>query len=183
MKTLKWIALGALLSCQQLAFSHVVLEQQTAKVGESHRAVFRVGHGCDGLPTTGIAVQIPAGVQGAKPMPKPGWMLVVRKEKLAQPYTSHGKQITEDVVEVIWTATGPEHALPEAFYDEFVLRVGLPSSAGPLWFKVIQSCKDGDKLGENAWNQVPPTGTSVKGLKSPATLLQVQGNAADAHQH
>lgn len=183
MKTLTLIALGTLLACQQQAFAHVVLEQQTATTGESYRAVFRVGHGCDGLPTTGIAVQIPDGVQGAKPMPKPGWTLTVRKEKLAKPYTSHGKQITEDVVEVVWTASSPEHALPESFYDEFVLRAGLPASAGPLWFKVIQSCKAGDKAGENAWSQIPAEGTSVKGLKSPAALLQVQGKPAEAHHH
>jgi len=183
MKTLKWIALGALLSCQPQAFSHVVLEQPTAMAGENYRAVFRVSHGCEGLPTTGLAVQIPAGVQGVKPMPKPGWVLAVRKEKLAQPYTSHGKTITEDVAEVVWTASSPEYALPEAFYDEFVLRAGLPASAGPLWFKVIQSCEAGDRTGENAWSQVPADGTSTKGLKSPAALLQVQGKTADAHQH
>lgn len=183
MNTLKIIAISALLLCQNTSFSHVVLEQQTANVGESYRAVFRVGHGCDGLPTTGITVQIPPGVQGAKPMPKAGWALTVRKEKLAAPYTSHGKQITEDVVEVTWAAVSPEAALPEAFYDEFVLRAGLPTSAGPLWFKVIQSCKEGGKVGENAWNQVPTEGTSVKGLKSPAVLLQVQGKTTASHQH
>ena len=183
MNTLKIIAISALLLCQNTSFSHVVLEQQTANVGESYRAVFRVGHGCDGLPTTGITAQIPPGVQGAKPMPKAGWALTVRKEKLATPYNSHGKQITEDVAEVSWTALSPEAALPEAFYDEFVLRAALPASAGPLWFKVIQDCKLGDKLGRNAWTQVPAEGISMKGLKSPAALLQVQGKGESAHQH
>ena len=183
MKTLKFIALGALLACQNGVFAHVVLEQQTASVASSYRAVFRVSHGCDGLPTTGITVQIPPGVQGAKPMPKAGWALTVRKEKLATPYSSHGKQITEDVAEITWTASSPEAALPEAFYDEFILRAGLPASAGPLWFKVIQDCKVGDKTGRNAWTQVPAEGVSTKGLKSPAALLQVQGKAAEAHQH
>lgn len=183
MKNLKSIACSALLVCLNPAFSHVVLEQQTAKVSESFRAVFRVGHGCDGLPTTGITVQIPPGVQGAKPMPKPGWTLTVRKEKLATPYSSHGKQVTEDVAEVSWTAASPEAALPEAFYDEFVLRAGLPANAGPLWFKVVQDCKDGAKTGRNAWTQVPADGVSTKGLKSPAALLQVEGKGHAAHQH
>ncbi len=183
MRTLKLIAFGALLVCQNAVFAHVVLEQQTASVGESYRAVFRVGHGCDGLATTGITVQIPPGVQGAKPMPKVGWNLTVRKEKLVTPYSSHGKQISEDVAEVTWTVSSPAYALPEAFYDEFVLRAGLPTSVGPLWFKVIQDCKDGDKTGRNAWTQVPAEGTSTKGLKAPAALLQVQGKAHDAHQH
>ncbi len=183
MKTLKLIAMTALLVCGNSVFSHVVLEQQTASVGESYRAVFRVGHGCDGLATTGITVQIPPGVQGAKPMPKPGWTLTVRKEKLATPYSSHGKQVTDDVSEVSWTVASPEAALPDAFYDEFVLRAGLPASAGPLWFKVIQDCKDGDKAGRNAWTQVPLEDLSTKGLKSPAAPLNVQGKPAEAHQH
>lgn len=174
----------AWLACQGGAFSHVVLEPQTASVGESYRAVFRVGHGCDGLATTGITVHIPSGVQGAKPMPKSGWTLAVRKEPLATPYTSHGKQVTEDVTEVTWTAASSEAALPEAHYDEFVLRAGLPSKPGPLWFKVIQDCKDGGKTGRSAWVQVPTDGVSTKGLKFPAVLLQVQGKAAEAHhQH
>jgi uncharacterized protein YcnI len=182
-KNIKLIAISALLACQNAAFSHVVLEQQAASVGESYRAVFRVGHGCDGLATTGITVQIPPGVQGAKPMPKAGWTLTVRKEPLATPYTSHGKQITEDVTEVSWTASSPEAALPESHYDEFVLRAGMPAKPGPVWFKVIQDCKDGNKTGRNAWTQVPAEGVSAKGLKSPAVLLQVQGKATEAHQH
>ena len=183
MKHLKLIAISALLACQGSAFSHVVLEQQTAFVGESYRAVFRVGHGCDGLATTGITVHIPPGVQGAKPMPKAGWTLTVRKEPLATPYTSHGKQVTEDVTEVAWTAASPDAALPEAHYDEFVLRAGLPAQAGPLWFKVTQDCKEGGKTARSAWAQVPAEGVSTKGLKSAAVLLQVQGKAAEAHRH
>lgn len=183
MNTLQWISSCALLACQPAAYSHVVLEQQTALAGESYRAVFRVSHGCDGLATTGITVQLPPGVQGAKPMPKAGWTLAVRKEALAVPYQSHGKPITEEVAEVSWTTTSAQAALPDGFYDEFVLRAGLPASAGPLWFKVIQDCQSTDKSARNAWIQVPLEGLSTQGLKSPAALLQVQGRPAAAHQH
>ena len=104
------------------AFAHVVLDEPVAQAGASYKAVLRVGHGCAGSPTTAIRVLIPAGFQGAKPQPKAGWTLSARSEKLAQAYSSHGKQITEDVTEISWTAASRESWLSDAFFDEFVLR-------------------------------------------------------------
>lgn len=182
MKTIKFIAASALLACTASTFAHVVLDQPMAMAGSSYRAVFKVAHGCEGLPTTGLAVLIPAGVQGAKPMPKPGWALAVRTDKLAVPYTSHGKTVSEDVTEIRWTAQSKDAALPEAHYDEFILRATLPATAGPLWFKIVQTCDDGSRQSRNEWTQIPPEGVSTKGLKSPAALLQVEPGA-DPHAH
>jgi periplasmic copper chaperone A len=173
------VLLLALLTIAPWAWSHVTLEQSTATAGSSYRAAFRVGHGCDGLATTGITVQLPAGVQGAKPMPKPGWTLSVKREKLATPYTSHGLEITSDVSEIAWTATTKDAALPDAHYDEFILRAGLPGTAGALWFKVIQSCDAGNgKQLTKAWTQTPGEGHSTRGLATPAALLLVEPAAA-----
>lgn len=162
------------------AWAHVVLQDPAAASGASYRATFRVGHGCDGSPTTGITVTIPDGFNGAQPMPKPGWTLYTRVGKLAVPYESHGTKYTEGVLEIRWMANGPENALPAAFYDEFVLRGTTPSKPGPLWFKVVQTCEKGS----NDWVEVPASGTSTKGLKSPAALLEVLDiGTAGAHQH
>lgn len=175
----KLIAFGALLTAAQAGLSHVVLEDQAALAGSSYKAVLRVGHGCAGAPTSAIRVLLPAGFQGAKPMPKAGWTLNTRSEPLAQPYTSHGKTVREDVVEISWTATAKEHWLPDAWYDEFVLRGTLPASAGPLWFKVLQSCEPG----RIDWTEVPAQGTSTKGLKAPAALLEVIPSGSATHAH
>jgi periplasmic copper chaperone A len=178
--TIKLIAVCALLTLANASFGHVVLNEPVALANTSYRAAFRVGHGCGGSPTTAIRVTLPAGFQGAKPMPHAGWALAVREEKLARPYKSHGKEVTQDVVEVTWTAKTPADALPEAFYDEFVLRGQLPDAAGPMWFKVRQSCE----TGSNDWADVPAEGTSTKGLKSPAALLEVlPSGPASAHNH
>ena len=163
-----------MLLCGNAAFSHVVLDQARALAGSNYKAVFRVSHGCEGLPTTGIAVQLPVGVQGAKPMPKAGWALATTVDTLPQPYVSHGKTVTQDVTEIRWTATNQDAALPDAHFDEFTLRVTLPVAAGPLWFGVVQTCGDGQRQGRNAWTQVPASGTSTQGLKTPAALLQVE---------
>jgi len=162
------------------ASAHVTLDQPAAAAGSTYKAALRVGHGCDGSPTTGITVQLPAGLRGAHPVPKAGWTLTIKRDKLAQPYDNHGRSVTEDVVEVSWTAASREAWLDDAFYDEFVVRGQLPDRPGPLWFKVLQACEKG----ANHWAEIPASGTSTQGLKAPAALLEVTpANAAGAHHH
>ena len=65
------IALAALRPLRPAA--HVTLEKRQAPVGSYYKAVFAVPHGCAGSATVKLRVQIPEGVIGIKPMPKPGW--------------------------------------------------------------------------------------------------------------
>jgi len=169
----------ATLLASPVGFAHVVLLEPAALAGQSYRAALRVGHGCEGAPTTAIHVSLPAGFQGAKPMPKAGWALSIKRARLDKPYSDHGRLVEDDVSEIIWTVTAPEHALPDAHYDEFVLRGSLPNKAGPLWFKVMQTCSKGSNL----WVEVPTSGASTKGLKVPAALLDVIESSASGHQH
>ena len=151
------------------AFSHIFLETRSAAAGSAYKAVFQIGHGCNGSPTTAVSVQIPPGFQGAKPYPKAGWTLSTQRAKLAKPYVEHGKPVTDDVTLVSWTAASKEAALQDGYFDEFLLRGQLPDAAGPLWFKVLQTCDNGS----NNWSDIPASGTSIQGLKSPAALLEV----------
>ncbi len=173
------IAACALLTAASASFSHVVLADQAALAGTSYRATLRVGHGCEGSPVTALKVIIPAGFQGAKPMTKAGWLLSLKSAKLAKPYDNHGKQIAEDVSEITWTAASKESWLLDGWYDEFVLRGGLPQQAGPMWFKVLQTCEKGSI----DWAETPASGTSTKGLKSPAALLDIIESGVAGHQH
>jgi uncharacterized protein YcnI len=176
LKTLTAVALACSLGS---ASAHIVLDEPVAHARASYKAVLRVGHGCAGSPTTAIRVLLPEGLRGAKPMPKAGWTLNTRSEKLAQPYSSHGKQITEDVVEISWTAASRESWLSDAFFDEFVLRGTLPERPGVLWFKVLQTCE----TGSNDWSEIPAAGVSTQGMKSPALLLKVLPTGSAVHQH
>jgi periplasmic copper chaperone A len=179
-RALQVIAIGALSVWASSAFSHVTLEQAQVESGSTYKAVMRVGHGCEGLPTTALRVQLPAGFQGAKPMPKTGWTLQTKVDKLATPYDNHGKSITEDVTEITWTATSASAALPDSQYDEFVLRGRAALPAGAAWFKVTQLCKEGNKEGSNPWTEIPAQGTNTRGLKFPAALLNVTAPANSA---
>jgi uncharacterized protein YcnI len=175
-----FVATLALVASQTPALAHVVLQDGAAAANASYRATFRVGHGCDAEPTNAMRITIPAGFNAAQPMPKAGWTVSTKVGPLATPYESHGKKYTEGVLEITWTAKGAEYALPAAYYDEFVVRGTTPAKAGPLWFKVVQSCPKGS----NDWVQVPASGSSTKGLKSPAALLEVLDvQAAGGHAH
>ena len=156
------------------------LKKRRAIRTSSESLGWSLGNTCTMQASTGITVRLPAGFQGAKPMPKAGWKLETQLERLAQPYNSHGKTITEDVVEVRWTVKNVADALPDAWYDEFVLRGTLPKTAGALWFKVLQHCTQG----QLDWSEIPAKGTSTKGLKAPAALLEVlPSGLQQGHSH
>lgn len=162
------------------AFAHVTLEWPQVTAGETAKLVFRVGHGCQGSATHTLSVSVPPGFRGAKPMPKPGWAITLRRAPLAEPYDSHGRRVTEDVVEVTWRATTREAWLEDAHYDEFVLRGQAPAHPGPTWFTVRQTCERGEWL----WADRPAEGQSTRGLKAPAVLLDVQpASGAAGHAH
>ena len=74
MKALITAALAALTGT---AMAHVSLDQPEAPAGSSYRAVFKIGHGCEGgAATKEIVVTLPEGqLRGAKPQPKAGWTL------------------------------------------------------------------------------------------------------------
>ncbi|MDB5875470.1 MAG: hypothetical protein JWQ07_4912 [Ramlibacter sp.] len=153
MKTLPLpsIAFAALATLSASAVAHVSFEEPRAEIGRPYTAVLRVGHGCDAAATTAVAVQVPAAFGGVKPVARPGWNLVMR-----------------DGV-ATWTAQSKETALPSTERGEFILAGTAPRTAGPLWFKVLQTCEQGSLN----WSEAPAQGTSTAGLKTPAVLLEV----------
>jgi periplasmic copper chaperone A len=168
------LVLAAALCGATAAQAHVSLEQAQVPAGASYKAVLRVTHGCEGTATHTVVVRVPAGFRGAKPMPKPGWTLSVQRAPLAQPYESHGRQVSDDVVQVTWKADSRQAWLADAHFDEFVLRGQAPAHPGPLWWPVQQLCEKG----EWNWSETPASGTSTRGLKAPAALLQVMPAAS-----
>lgn len=170
---------ACLIAAVHPVFAHIVLSESKAIAGSYYKATLRVGHGCNGSSTNGIRVQVPAGFQGAKQQPKSGWIIAARKAKLDTPYNSHGHTVTEDVVELRWTAASNAAALPDDQFDEFAFMGRLPDRAGPLWVKVLQICENG----QNDWSDIPTHGTNTRGLKNPAALLDVQQSPTHEHHH
>lgn len=149
------------------AGAHVTLETPQAPGGTGYKAVFRISHGCSGSPTTRVAVQLPPGVLTARPQPKAGWTLELRKERLAEPVPGpHGGTIEEAVAEIVWSGG----ALPDEFYDEFVVLLRLPQTDAErmLAFPVVQDCESGS----HRWTAVPEGGGDPAAT-GPAPLLRL----------
>lgn len=157
------------------ALAHIVVEPKEAPVGSSVKATFRVTHGCEGAATTAVHISIPEGFIGAKPMPKPGWTLEVRKGKYQRSYKHfHGRTLSEGAVEIVWS--GGE--LPNEFVDEFSL-VGFAArelEAGATFtFPVLQECAGGRKT---EWVEVAKDESDHP--ERPAPQMTLTG---DAHAH
>ncbi|MGY8635458.1 DUF1775 domain-containing protein [Bradyrhizobium sp. 14AA] len=142
--------------------AHVTLETGEAAIGSTYKAVFRVPHGCEGSPTVRVRVQIPPGVTGVKPMPKPGWTLETIVDRDTKSSSEQGA-----VKEVSWSGG----RLLDAHYDEFVLRGSLSDTLKPgmLYFPLVQDCEQGVVR----WIEVPAEGKSDGDYKTPAPGLKL----------
>lgn len=167
-------AIACLAISASAVHAHVVLDVKSAEAGSYYRGALRVGHGCNGSPVNQLVVTIPAGVQGAKPMPKPGWRIDIERKPLAKPYNSHGRVVTEDVSEIRWTANTPADALPDVHYDEFVIMAKLPETAGRIYWRVSQICEQG----RIDWHDA-----GVAQSKTPAAVLDINAPMPAVHQH
>ena len=150
------------------AGAHVTLENRQASVSSYYKAVFAVPHGCAGSPTVKIRVQIPEGVIGVKPMPKPGWNLDMVKGKYAVEYENHGRKVSEGVKEVIWSGG----SLPDDWYDEFVVRGTFSAdldTTAKFYIPVVQECEKG----ADRWIEIPAAGKSADDYEFPAPGLQL----------
>lgn len=91
------------------AMAHITLDNGSAKVGSTYKAILRVGHGCDGKATVALRVRLPEGIISVKPMPKPGWKIEKTLGEYARAYELHGQQQTSGVRELIWSGGNRQH--------------------------------------------------------------------------
>jgi len=174
---MKTTLLTMMLALAGAAQAHITLEQPEAPAGSGYKAVFKVGHGCEGAATKEIAVTLPEGLRGAKPMPKPGWTLTTKRRALKTPFESHGKPVTDELAEVRWTANGEANELPDTWYDEFVLSLALPVEPGELFFAVRQVCTQGE------WNWAEMPSVDNPRPRAPAVRLKLGPARTPAHVH
>jgi periplasmic copper chaperone A len=171
---LQYLLLVGLTFLATQSSAHVTIDNPKAEVASNFRAVFKVGHGCDGSATKSISIAIPDGFIVAKPMPKAGWTLETQMTKLATPIEYHGKPMTERVSEITWK----NGFLADAHYDEFVISLRTPDAAGKHYFKVTQICEKG----RWDWHEIPVPGKTRRDYSAPAAELDVlsKSNAANA---
>lgn len=147
------------------AAAHVTLDPAQAAPLAYVRAALRVPHGCGDAATTRITVTLPEGVTATRPMPKPGWTLVLTPRAEAPAPASHGA--VAELAAVAWEGG----RLANEHYDEFVLRIRLPDRPGEaIWFPIRQDCEGGASVD---WAQVPAAGTRLSDYPSPAASIRL----------
>lgn len=150
------------------SFAHVTLAVKQAPVGADYKATFRVPHGCKGSATVELSVEIPAGLVGVKPQPKPGWQIEIVKGPYSKPYHHYRSEVTEGVKSVTWSGGN----LPDEYYDEFVLVGYLDRGLQPgsqLYFPTVQTCEQGVER----WIEVPADDKKSSAYRSPAPSLKL----------
>jgi uncharacterized protein YcnI len=147
------------------AYAHVSPTLPSAAAGSTTIIGFTIGHGCEGSPTRQVTIQVPAGVTSAKPQPKPGWRISIKRGTLPQPVKDFaGNTVRVGVLSVTWTG-GP---LPDAYFDSFTLRLGMPPTAGKtLYFKTVQRCVKG----VHRWIQIPAGGQAEPEEPAPSVTV------------
>ncbi|WP_198381100.1 YcnI family protein [Roseomonas sp. KE2513] len=156
------LALGAALAAAP-ALAHVTLDQATLPADSTVRLTIRVPHGCAGAATTGIRLQVPPELRGARPMPLAGWTLTTAMQGGATVAGEHGTFAVPR--EIAWTGGH----LPDDQYQEFVLLIRTPAEpVATLHFPVVQDC-EGGKV--SRWIERPSTADERP--RSPAPSLRI----------
>jgi len=154
------------------AMAHVGLEPSEVPAGSGVTLSFRIGHGCEGQPTTSVSIQIPGGVASVQPFPKAGWDLDVESGSLPEPIDAGDRQITEGVTNVTWSGG----SLEDAHTDVFQIRATIYGDEGDaVFFPVVQRCGDT----EHAWIAIPAEGHDPHDLEEPAPGLTIAVEADD----
>ncbi|WP_369176577.1 YcnI family copper-binding membrane protein [Streptomyces mutabilis] len=168
----------AVLALSAPAFAHVSVQPEgTAAKGGYATVGFKVPNERDNASTTKLEINFPTDhpLASVMPQPVPGWKAEVTKSKLDKPLESHGKQLTEAVTKVTWTADG--EGIKPGFFQKFPVSLGaLPEDTDQLVFKAIQTYSNKEVV---RWIEVPQEGQEEP--ETPAPVLELSAAEDDAH--
>ncbi len=153
------------------ANAHVSVDPSTTGAGSYTVLTFAMGHGCEGSPTTSVAIEIPEPILSVTPEVVPGWEVEKVMVPLDEPTeSSHGEEATERVGTILYTADEP---FPDGYRVTFDLSLQVPAEAegDTLRFPALQSCVEG----ETDWADEDPE------AEAPAPSFVVTGASGDGH--
>jgi uncharacterized protein len=161
------------------AFAHVTVQPEgTAAKGGYAVVDFRVPNERDNASTTKLEINFPADQPLSSVLPQqiPGWKIAVTKSKLAKPLEVHGRQISEAVSKVTWTAEGK--GIQPGFIQQFPVSLGvLPEDSDEIVFKAIQTYSNKEVV---RWIEVQQKGAEEPDNPAPVLALS---DAEDGHAH
>jgi len=124
----------------------------------------------DDAGTVSLEVQHPRDevLASVRPQPKAGWTVETTARTLDEPVELFGREVTEVVDTVTWTADDGTSIEPGQF-DTFSLQAGpFPEGVDALAVPAIQICSSGEEV---AWIEETPEGGEEP--ESPAPLLSI----------
>ncbi|MFZ1721682.1 MAG: DUF1775 domain-containing protein [Microgenomates group bacterium] len=128
----------SLLLLPQLVDAHVVVRPN--KVGVANRETFMVSVPTEKeVPTTQVTLQIPAGLQSARPHVKQGWDIEIVRGDESNP---------DAITEITWSGG----SIPADQMDVFLFNAQAPLEEGELVWKAYQTYADGEVV---AWDASP----------------------------
>jgi uncharacterized protein YcnI len=150
------------------ASAHVTITPSDTTAGAYTVLTVSVGHGCEGSPTTRLAIEMPEEILAVTPTLLPGWQVDKKMVDLDQPLEdAHGNSVTERVDQVVYTADEP---LADGYRAAMELSLQLPDAAGEtLTFPVVQSCAQG----ETGWTETAAEGEDPEALERPAPTVTI----------
>jgi periplasmic copper chaperone A len=152
------------------ALAHVEFATEEIPAGSEQIVALTVPHGCDGSPTTKLAVKIPAAVTSAKPEPKAGWTITIAPRSGGGSAAVAGEESDGAPVDSITWQGG---SLPDDQVDTFAILVAAPDTPGAsLQFPTVQTCT----RGEVAW--IEPTQPGQDEPDHPLPTLTVGAKEA-----
>lgn len=166
------LALGATLLWAGTASAHVTPQDPTGPAGGFFTTAFKVGHGCDGQPTTKVEIKMPDGVTSVAPQPIAGWTLSTTTRELDPPLDDHGVQITETTDTVVWEGGSLAPDQLQMFWISMKLPDGAPGTK--VYFPIIQTCGSTS----TDWIAIPKDGEPEPEFPAASVTLVA---AADGH--
>ena len=134
----------AALAVPAAAQAHVTIQPPTAVAGSYTVESVRVPNEQSDASTTKVDVQLPDGFLSVSYQAVPGWTAKITNEKLSTPIKVEGVDVTEQVKQVTFTATGK--GIEPGQFQDFPLSLLIPKGApgSKLTFKAVQTYSNGD---------------------------------------
>jgi uncharacterized protein YcnI len=148
------------------AAAHVTVLGPGATQGGYTKLTFRMPSERD-VATTGLEVAMPTEqpITSVRVKPQDGWSYELVRTQLPEPIEQHGRQITEVVERIVWTATGPGVGPTE--FAEFEVSAGPLPETETLLFPALQTYADGEVV---RWIEEPADGAAEP--EHPAPVLE-----------
>lgn len=167
------VAVAATLWMAGTASAHVTPQDPQGPAGGYFTTAFKVGHGCEGQPTTKVEIKIPDGVTSVAPQPVDGWTLSTTTRELDPPLDDHGTLITETTDTVIWDGGSLPSDQLQMFWISMKLPDGEPGTK--VFFPVIQTCGSIS----SDWIAIPKDGEPAPEFPAASVTLVAAGGGHD----